>query len=251
MRGEEDRQWPGMDDDGFRRWSIETGGRRIPVAEWLPQSGSAGEEEGLPLIVFLHGRGECGADGQAQCAVGLGPVLMARPELYPARVLLPQKPDPEQEWEDLSDALEAMLSIAMRDGAIDRSRVSLTGVSQGGHGVWAMHALLPGVFSALAPVCGYTERRFGDGEARVGVEIEAGETTARMADAAAGMPVWMFHGDADGPIPVRESRRMEALLRDRGGDVRLTVYPGVEHNCWDLAYAEEGLGTWMVAQRLG
>jgi predicted peptidase len=50
-----------------------------------------------PLVLFLHGQGESGTDGWRQLLQGLPPALFAAPERWPAIVLLPQKPDPENE----------------------------------------------------------------------------------------------------------------------------------------------------------
>src|SRR5439155_542271 len=45
-----------------------------------------------PVILYLHGAGERGADGALQTMVGLGPVVKGRAESFPAVVVLPQAP---------------------------------------------------------------------------------------------------------------------------------------------------------------
>jgi hypothetical protein len=31
---------------------------------------------------------------------------------------------------------------------------------------------------------------------------------------------------------------------------RITLYPDLNHGCWDRAYRAEGLGQWLIAQKL-
>jgi predicted peptidase len=234
---------------GFEYRSIESGGETYRYARYVPRTLELSADAPAPMIVFLHGYGECGTDGQRQLAVGLAPRLVWNPELYPAVVLFPQKPTGESEWEDHAHAVEAMIDAAMRDLPIDPDRVALTGLSQGGHGVWALNERMPDRFSALAPVCGYAERRFDPSGQRVGGPVERGELTDRLVEAARGKPVRIFHGARDDVIPADESRAMAGRLEAAGADVELTIYPDAGHNSWDAAYGEPTLGPWLVAQR--
>ena len=43
---------------------------------------------------------------------------------------------------------------------------------------------------------------------------------------------------------------MVQSIRKRGGNPKLTLYPGVGHNCWDQAYTDPELIPWMLAQTL-
>ena len=63
-------------------------------------------------------------------------------------------------------------------------------------------------------------------------------------------PIWIFHGGADPTVPVSESRKMTEAIRAAGGDPKYTEYPGVGHNSWDKAYAEEEFARWLFEQRL-
>jgi len=64
------------------------------------------------------------------------------------------------------------------------------------------------------------------------------------------IPIWIFHGDADPAVPVEESRRMEAVLREVGADVTYSELPGVAHNSWDPAYSLPELPLWLLSQKL-
>ena len=44
----------------------------------------------FPLILFLHGRGESGSDGQKQAKVGIGPAIKKQEKTFPFLVIMPQ-----------------------------------------------------------------------------------------------------------------------------------------------------------------
>lgn len=188
-----------------------------------------------PAILFLHGRGECGQDGQKQVAQGIGTSLLWNADRWPFIVILPQKPDAPAQWEQFEDALVQIVEMTAREVRIDRDRVALTGLSQGGHGVWALAARRPDAWSALVPICGYART------------FEPAEVAAKISQ----IPTWVFHGGADDVVPPQESQAMVAALRAAGGSPRLTVYPDANHNSWDRAYADPELPRWLLAQRRG
>jgi dienelactone hydrolase len=217
----------------FREVTVE--GTRHRFAIWVPPGYD--EARPWPCVVFLHGSGECGTDGERPTRVGLIPAVTRDPERWPAIVVVPQKPREAEEWEEREVLVLAALEAARREFHIDPDRVALTGLSQGGHGVWLIGARHPDRFSCLAPVCGY-------GRARV------------VAPRVAGLPVWAFHGLADDLVDPRDTQRIvegvRAERRARGLDpegARMTLYEGVNHGAWDRAYAEPELPGWMLAQR--
>ena len=61
------------------------------------------------------------------------------------------------------------------------------------------------------------------------------------------MPVWAFHGDADPIVPISYSETMVEALQAAGGNVRFTVYPGVDHNSWTAAYNTPELYDWFLS----
>jgi predicted peptidase len=190
-----------------------------------------------PCVVFLHGSGECGDDGEKPTRVGLGPALLAHPGRWPCLVVFPQKPLEDEEWEEHEALVLAALDSTQREFRVDPDRVALTGISQGGHGAWMIGARHAGLWSCLAPVCGY-------GRART------------VAKRVARLPVWAFHGLKDDLVDPQDTRKIVAALRAEreklGLDpaaARMTLYPDANHNSWDPAYAEEELPRWMLGQR--
>ena|SRR5579872_3270954 len=183
-----------------------------------------------PLIVFLHGAGECGTDGVHQITQGIGTAVMADPDRWPFLIVFPQKPQVSDAWENHDDAVMAMLRKTMVDYSVDPARLYLTGISQGGHGTWAIGSNHADLWAAIAPICGY---------GGPGIQLAALKT----------MPIWCFHGEADTAVSVGESRALVGSLRGLGSSAKLTTYPGVGHNSWDRAYRQERLSDWFLEHR--
>jgi dipeptidyl aminopeptidase/acylaminoacyl peptidase len=53
----------------------------------------------------------------------------------------------------------------------------------------------------------------------------------------------------DKVVPPSESRALARQLRRCGGDVRLTIYPDLGHDCWTRTYADPALYAWLLQQR--
>jgi predicted peptidase len=204
-------------------------------AVWLPPGFESRQK--WPGIVFLHGSGESGTDGERPTQVGLGPALAAHPERWPFVVVFPQKPLDEEEWEEREDLVFAARTLAERSFRMDGGDVALVGISQGGHGTWMIGARHASRWSCLVAVCGYGRVRSVSGR-------------------VARLPVWAFHGLEDDVVLPEDTRRIidgihaarERLgLGGEDGDVRLTLYPHANHNAWDSAFAEADLPGWILA----
>ena len=189
--------------------------------------GYADGAEAWPLVLFLHGSGERGAD-LTKVKVHGPPRRLAEGERFPFLLVAPQAP--EGGWWD-AKALGALLDEVERTYRVDPDRVYVTGLSMGGYGTWALAEAFPGRFAAIAPVCG-------------------GGTPSRICPAVeAGTKVWAFHGVLDDVVPVQRSLEMAERARRCGGDVRLTLYPEAGHDSWTETYADPALYSWLLAQR--
>ena len=198
----------------------------LPYLLHLPDGVEARDD--WPLILSLHGSGERGTDVALVRRQGLPRRLDEGLEL-PAVVLSPQCPD-GQVWAQQYPAVMALVDAVMQRIGIDRDRLVLTGLSLGGVGVVHLAATHPERFAAIAPICGPWAWYY-------------------VNPAMAKLPLWAFHGEDDPVVAVEDSRRLAAAVKALGGEARLTTYPGVGHDAWTAAYADEELLAWMLAQR--
>jgi predicted peptidase len=225
-------------EHGFLHREFTANGQTVKYALFVPQSYRP--EAPVPVILFLHGSGEAGTDGDRQTRVGLGEYIRKHEADFPYLVVMPQAQRlPEgllnvaRTWwpgqPDCDRAL-AILAAVQREYRTDPKRVYLTGNSMGGFGTWALAAAEPSRWAAIVPVCG------GGDPA----------TAAKLKD----VPCWAFHGERDMSVPVQFSRTMVEAVCRAGGSPKYTEYPGVGHNSWEKAYATEELYSWLLQQKL-
>ena len=211
-------------EKGFLLKSVLVRGQERRYVVYVPPGYDPAEP--TPTILFLHGMGESGTDGVKQIAIGLGMSVLRDVDRWPFIIIFPQKRTAEALWDTEDAHLTAVLNKTRRELNVDESRIYLTGLSQGGHGTWAIAARHPETFVAIAPICGWGEKW--------------------MAKKLADTPAWIFHGDADNVVTPMGSTGMADFLRAAGGSPKLTMYPGVGHNSWDKAYGEEDLPEWFL-----
>ena len=188
-------------------------------------------DKAWPVILFLHGAGERGDDGEKQVKVGLAPAIRKREKGFPFIAVFPQSRTGGSWRAESPDAARAlaMLAEVEKEFKTDPDRVYLTGLSMGGMGTWSVSMKYPDRFAALVPICGR-----GDNS---------------QAAKIAKLPIWCFHGDDDKAVNVEGSRSMIAAIKEAGGEPKYTEYPGVGHNSWDAAYGTDELYTWLAAQK--
>lgn len=220
---------------GFVPFEIPYGeGAHAKSVVWVPEDYDAARR--WPLVLFLHGMGERGDDGERQTRVGIGKAIRAHPERFPCLVLMPQCPR-DRVWTRLPfgrlarypeavQIVEGALQHVLRNYSVDPHRISLTGLSMGGFGAFALGARYPERFAAIVPVCGGGDPQWAEALARV--------------------PMWVHHGAEDRVVPARASRRMVEAIQAAGGEVRYTEYPGVGHACWDLVYGNPEVTAFLV-----
>jgi predicted peptidase len=220
---------------------IDGSSRRFEV--WVPRGYTRRRK--WPAILFLHGSGERGSDGERQTTVGLGR-LLREGKLDPAAVVIfPQCPE-DGHWVGPARRIAlGALDAAESEFAIDSRRVAITGMSMGGAGTWVLAAENPKRFWRVAPVCGWVRKppKLADvmqaAAWLAGVTDPYGELASRLPR----VPIWIFHGTDDPVVPVAESRRMADVL---GVNAGYTEFPGVGHDAWDPAYGATSLVEWLV-----
>lgn len=234
-------------ETGFLDRTVTVSGQEYPYQVYLPNGYPSGER--WPVILFLHGAGERGRDGLLQTAVGLGDAIRRGAARYPAVIVFPQAPSDSLWTGRPAEAAMAALDASIEEFSVDRDRVYLTGLSMGGHGTWYLAYRHPERFAAVAPICGWVAGLPRMPEAASVVPAEDGPPFAALAGRLRGVPVWIFHGEVDPIVPVEESRKAAAALRDAGAEVRYTEFLGTGHESWEPAYASPEFSAWLFARR--
>jgi predicted peptidase len=194
---------------------------------YLPESYDPDKDKTWPLLVFLHGSGERGNDIE-KIKVHGPPKLIEAGQHFPFIVLSPQCPD-KRDWD--AETIYALVKNIAGRYMVDENRIYVTGLSMGGWATWDLAMAYPGYFAAIAPVCGRINRNY-----------------PRRADELKSMPVWAFHGAADDVVPVTDAAKMIRLLQDAGGNARITIYPGANHDSWTETYNNPELYEWLLKQ---
>ena len=233
-------------DEGelFQKREITVGGTTFVYRVYAPAAvrPSPTRARKPPIILYLHGAGERGDDGEEQTRLGLGPAIRAHPERFPAIVVMPQCRRSSW-WQGVQEEQAlAALAACEKEFDTDPDRVYLTGLSMGGFAAWAIAGKHADRFAALVPICGGVRAPWDTKPPQGNPYREAAERVKKL-------PIWIFHGAVDPTVPVTESRKMNEELKQLGADVRYTEYEGVGHNCWDRAYASKELYDWLLANK--
>ena len=199
---------------------------------FLPKGYEATGEKKWPLMLFLHGSGERGTDVWKVATHGPPNCVKSNPD-FPFIAVSPQCPA-GQIWSN--EPLLALLDDIIRNYAVDTHRVYLTGLSMGGYGTWGLGMAHPERFAAIAPIC-------GGGEFITPLLLSRDQQKAFQS-----LGIWAFHGAKDPVVPVAESERMVEMVKHLGlKDVKLTIYPEAQHNCWTETYNNPELYKWFLA----
>ena len=198
-----------------------------------------------PLVILFHGAGERGDDNAAQLVHGASELLNYAKKTGEEIFFIAGQVPRDQLWVNTPWAQKAhtmpgepsasmKLALALVDDVrtklpVDSARIYATGISMGGYGTWDAVQRRPELFAAAMPICG------------------GGDTAcaAKIKD----VPIWCFHGDADGAVPVCRSRNMVSALWAVDGKIRYREYPGVGHNCWTRTYGDDTVLSWFFSQK--
>lgn len=233
----------------FKKEIYVSGNDTLPYRILLPLNYDASKK--YPLILVLHGAGERGNDNEAQLVHGAYLFLKdSVREQYPSIVVFPQCPA-NSFWSNVQFKFDSVTNqrsfhflaggeptIAMKmaqellykiidEYPINKKQVYVGGLSMGGMGTFEIVRRNPSLFAAAFPIC-------GGGAAATVPGIKK-------------VKWWVFHGDADAVVPPSLSQEMVDALKAAGADVKYSLYPGVNHNSWDNAFAEPGLLPWLFS----
>ncbi|HYM85272.1 MAG TPA: prolyl oligopeptidase family serine peptidase [Pseudoxanthomonas sp.] len=202
-----------------------------------------------PVVLFLHGSGERGSDGENQTNAGLGPYVRAHADDFPAIAVFPQVEE-NGEWMGANvDMALAATDAATKEFNGDPRRTYLTGLSMGGYGTWEIALKAPDRFAALVPICGAILPPNDERALYVTEVAGATDPYAALASRLKLVPTWIFHGALDKTVLPTDDRRIFAAFKAAGGNVQYTEFPDANHNSWDATYNHAPMWTWLFAQR--
>ena len=178
----------------------------------------------LPLIVFLHGSGERGAN--LEMVKAHSPFTYKNLIKEPVAILAPQCP--ENTWWD-TQAIYFLIKEIVQKYKIDESRIYLTGLSMGGWGTLKLAGEHPEMFAAVAPVCAPTDR-----------VMLANIHNYRE------MNIKIYHGGMDNVVLPENAFNFWMALHPVNPKAELIVFPNDNHNSWDSTYSNPEFYQWML-----
>jgi poly(3-hydroxybutyrate) depolymerase len=233
-------------ETGFLNRTLQFHGAAYHFQVYLPEGFQRDDHKQWPIILFLHGRGERGAEGMWQTQIGLPSAVRDHPERWPFIIVIPQCPQLHY-WTDPDMQMMAMATLDQETDEFhaDPSRTYLTGLSLGGYGAWELARSYPRRWAAIAIAAGgvfwsYAPERWK----------ELSTLPEQYARAVGRTPVWIFHGSLDPIVPVREDELMYEAFKASNGHIRFWIYQGLSHDCWFRAFNEPDVPRWLLAHRL-
>ena len=184
------------------------------------------ESDNMPLIVYLHGGSGKGDDLDMIVGTEGFPKYVKDGIITDinAYILFPQCPTEEKGWNTLADPLETLINEISENYSIDTDRISLTGHSMCGTGVWSISLAKPYLFSRIAPMSGSVE------------------TTENTVEILSDIPVRAFVGENDTIVDPASSEEMISELQKRGADAEIVIFENASHfNVPSLAYLNENI----------
>jgi predicted peptidase len=243
-----------LGDTGFLDRKVTIRGTAYPYQVYVPSDFNRSHK--WPVIVFLHGNGARGVDGLSHTDTGLASVIRRDRARVPAIVVFPQA-NPSSRWSspEMQEQVLACLDATAREFNGDADRFYLIGYSMGGQGVLRLASRWPDRFAALVDISGTVIAKSPSATSQqIAIDVQthpflsAPDIYRALAVLIAVTPIWIFHGDTDDSVPVKQSRQLVSALRSAGARVRYTEYRGAGHSIEDRALAEPELMPWLLSQ---
>ena len=192
-----------------------------------------------PLVIHLHGLGEAGSDNTLSLLHfrSILPVLVG-PESEDFFMLVVQCPSETPAWSFNSakdgtlDVLMAVMEHVIAENPIDKKRLTVTGVSSGGAGVWTLLSKYPDTFAGAVPT--------------------ASSAPSHLPFAALKKtPIWTFVTNGDVMINRESVQTAMRMVNNSGGSMAITGWDILDHNTWRHAMRDHDCLRWMLEQRKG
>ena len=188
------KAYRGVVPGGYNFWfhDPESGNHRDPNAHF-------------PLLIFLHGKSLSGTN--LERVKRYGPIsAVAKGLNIDCYIIAPQT---NNGW--APDRVMKIVDWAIKNYAVDTTRIYVYGMSLGGYGTLDLAATYPDRIAAAMALCG--------------------GATVKDLSGLSRLPLWIVHGTADSRVPVSASDKVVAAIKATGDDSRLiyTRMPGIDH----------------------
>ncbi|MBQ7246942.1 MAG: InlB B-repeat-containing protein [Lachnospiraceae bacterium] len=230
----------------------DSAGTTLPYRYYYPEGYDPDGDTLYPVLFYFHGNGTRGSDNVSQIS-GATHTLVNRVLNYSEKAVIvaaqcPASPNawilpdtyPGSEGFDrstISPYLNAVLELYnsfLENAKIDKTRIYIAGLSNGGGACWSVIARSPQTVAGAVIMA-------GTGDASNAADIAQYYLTT---------PIWTFHGDADATLDVNGTRGMYAAVTAAGGDlITYTEMPGYGHNIWPDVANRSDVIDWLFAQR--
>ena len=177
---------------------------RILYGISVPAGYSAREPR--PLILALHPGGERTPYYGLSFMRGI-----VSPALKDLNAIIVAPDCPTRSWSDpaAEQAVMALLQNVMKEYAVDRRRILVTGFSLGGRGTWFMSSRHADLFTGAIPI--------------------AGSSGDEPLDRLGTIPTYVIHSRQDQVVPFEPDERTTRQLEKMGKPVRFEALDGLGH----------------------
>ena len=206
----------------------------------------------IPVMLYLHGSGARGVDNREQLG-GFPEWIHEHPERFQFAIVFPQCPE-KTFWTvpQIEKALGALVRTVEEVNGDDK-RLYLAGYSMGGFGVWQTAIANPDKFAALVAVAGGVEALgvvSAEDRSLLSEQVKtaeaSGDVYSAYAEVLKNVPAWIVHGDRDDSVPVEQSRKLFAALKNAGSkDVNYFELAGADHAIIGRTFQDEKLFEWL------
>ena len=229
---------------------INQSGDSLPYRIYIPTNTT---NKKLPILLFLHGRGESGNDNIKQFTHGGRWIYNYVKNNEPAILIFPQCPNtsywsnvirtedcngkpnfifnseekPTKAMGLLIDLWKSKIKELKSQDIIDTNRLYIGGISMGGMGTIELIQRIPNTFSAVFPICGG------------GILIKP--------SAQKNSNFWFFHGEKDDIVNYHHSYNVHRQLLAQRIQSRYTLFKEANHNAWDPTIEMEGVLPWVFS----
>jgi Predicted peptidase len=234
-----------FDASSFKAYFINFNGNRIAFRIKFPKTWSANPGKKFPAMLFMHGAGEPGCpsnggfyENERQLLHG-GNLFRQRVDNgeFDGFLIYPQAQAGASCWSDWGtpsgnpptngafEAILAMIDSMYKYVHLDRDRVIVTGLSNGGGAAWHLAAYFPQWVAKTAP--------------------SAAATGASNFNDFMQIPIWFSSGGKDNNPNPGFSNAVYNGLKNLGADIQFTLFEDLGHSVWYEHWQLPGFVQWM------